>query len=780
MSRSSTISIRQVAAYGVGFLAVAWMYLKIVIQQPGLNYAEIALTDLSTLYYPLINYGFSELVSGSLPHWNPFQAAGVSLLADPSIGFFYPLYWLLLFVPAGIAIDIDLVFHLTVAATSMTLLCRHFAMHWGACILAGLIYAYQGGMSINFGYPSTLAFVAWIPLIYLFIARVFDSPTIESMAPLALVLGVSLLGGSVQHAYFTILSLIPFLLSLSWIQHQRPGGGQWASILSMLLLAGLLGAGLASVRLIPAIDFMSQTWRPGATNLMSEMGIGNNTREALLEGMLTPEPATTFWSDLYRRVYVGTLPLALALIGLLGWKQRWISLAIAAGGIAAAWYSLGPSGALYPIVFELPLGAWFRGPDRAFILAGFAVAFLSGAGFHYLLENSATLPGRKRSIVVSRALPIAAITLILCLQWWFGSSRGHTLAISYAVVGAALFCILWVTHSRRWVLLATLSLIGVVFFDLSHAQPQTGMRPAQLKEHFSRNNWLYEWIREHQEYARTHIWSPLSFTDQLRLFSDTGKAGSTHGIWQDSDYAVSGARYEKYSAKLGASPMMGPVGYRPYHLNSDNYSYFNLMGDRFAVFQKGQEETFVDPEILQRWHKRIEREDIVVYENSDALPRSLIVYDVDIETDAEQLLDKLGSLNLRTQALVEEMPSSSLASFHGRDLAKGNTRIESYSAHRVELVVKTSRAGFLVLTDQFNKNWKATIDGAPTVIYRANYLFRGVFVNAGTHKVVFVYDTSRFRIAAALSLFTLLVLLIMVFRVCINRHINADQRAVQK
>lgn len=107
----------------------------------------------------------------------------------------------------------------------MALLCRHFAMHWGASILAGIVYAYQGSMVNNFECPSTLAFVAWTPLIFLLIARIFDSPTVRPMIPLALVVGVSILGGSVQHAYFAGLALIPFLISLAVVKYQGAESG---------------------------------------------------------------------------------------------------------------------------------------------------------------------------------------------------------------------------------------------------------------------------------------------------------------------------------------------------------------------------------------------------------------------------------------------------------------------------------------------------------------------------------------------------------------------------
>lgn len=755
MSRTSDISIRMMVAYAVGFFAVAWLYLEISIRGAGSDVAAPALGDLLAMYYPAMEYGFSEMAKGQLPHWDPYQASGTPFLSNPLIGFFYPLYWLLLGFSPDTALDIDLVIHLTIASTSMALLCRHFRMHWAAGIVAGLVYAYQGGMAINLGYPSTLAFVAWIPLLFLLVARVFESPTARSIFQLALVIGLSLLGGSMQYAYFALLALIPLVIGLAWAEFRRPEGARWISITSALLLAGLLGAGVASVRLLPAAEFMERSWRPGGTLTTYDANFGGvNTKANITKGMLTAEPApASRWlqHDTYRKVYVGSLPLALALIGMLAWKPRRVSIAIASAGLAAGWYTLGVDGSVFSFLFELPMGKWFRVPDRAFILTGFAVAFLSGAGLDYLLMQARREPTREKSTFRGFMLvPVIAVVSILVLQLWLGDTRGHALAISYAVVGVFLLAVFWATRSRRWLSLATLVLASVVLFDLAHTQPHNGIRPAQLRDYFDRHNVVYDWIRERQEYSRTHIW--ISTTSGLLAY----KAGSMHRIWQDTDYSISGERFEHYIAKLGGT--FTPVGYSIYRLNADNIGYFNLMGNRFAVFESGQEAESVDTDILQGWQKRMEENGITVYENDQALPRSFMVHDVVVEADAQRALDQLAALDLRSVALVEENIDFHRPDPDG-DRSADRTQISLYSAQRVEVLTESDRAGLLVLTDQFDPNWKATINGIPTEIYRTNYLFRGVVVPGGKHEVVFEYDNSRFRIGAGLSVLSILALL---------------------
>ena len=67
----------------------------------------------------------------------------------------------------------------------------------------------------------------------------------------------------------------------------------------------------------------------------------------------------------------------------------------------------------------------------------------------------------------------------------------------------------------------------------------------------------------------------------------------------------------------------------------------------------------------------------------------------------------------------------------------------------------TEATGLLVLSDTYDRGWKATIDGQATPVYAANHAFRAVAVPAGAHQVDFRYEPLSFRIAVALSLVTL-------------------------
>jgi uncharacterized membrane protein YfhO len=73
--------------------------------------------------------------------------------------------------------------------------------------------------------------------------------------------------------------------------------------------------------------------------------------------------------------------------------------------------------------------------------------------------------------------------------------------------------------------------------------------------------------------------------------------------------------------------------------------------------------------------------------------------------------------------------------------------------------VVAPRDGLAVIVDPFYPGWKATLDGKPVPILRANFAFQAVPVTAGRHELRLVYRNRWVGIGAAVSLGTLALLL---------------------
>lgn len=163
-----------------------------------------------------------------------------------------------------------------------------------------------------------------------------------------------------------------------------------------------------------------------------------------------------------------------------------------------------------------------------------------------------------------------------------------------------------------------------------------------------------------------------------------------------------------------------------------------------------------------RWRFLEENDETLVYENLQAMPRAWLVAEV-IALKPDEMLKAIKTSRLadgraydpaRT-AFVED-PSPVMAEQWD---ASASARITKLSSTGMEVETAASSPAFLVTSDADYPGWQATLDNAPTQIFRANYALRGVRVPAGRHTVRFDFVPQSFYYGAAISAFSLLILL---------------------
>jgi hypothetical protein len=69
----------------------------------------------------------------------------------------------------------------------------------------------------------------------------------------------------------------------------------------------------------------------------------------------------------------------------------------------------------------------------------------------------------------------------------------------------------------------------------------------------------------------------------------------------------------------------------------------------------------------------------------------------------------------------------------------GRSRLEESRPDRVRVVTEASHPAYAVLVDAYDPGWRATVDGTPVPVERANVCFRAVPVPAGVHVVEYTY-----------------------------------------
>lgn len=151
-----------------------------------------------------------------------------------------------------------------------------------------------------------------------------------------------------------------------------------------------------------------------------------------------------------------------------------------------------------------------------------------------------------------------------------------------------------------------------------------------------------------------------------------------------------------------------------------------------------------------------------IYENPNALPRAYLTGKVQVYEDPGELWNRMLDEADLSVAYLEDDAGFTLSGGGIREVDELVMDINSFK-------IKTSAEddNLLVLAEQYYPGWHVYIDGEESHIYRANYLFNGVFVPNGEHTVEFVYRPRNFFAGAAVSVVVFLGLIlsgILIFR----------------
>ena len=151
---------------------------------------------------------------------------------------------------------------------------------------------------------------------------------------------------------------------------------------------------------------------------------------------------------------------------------------------------------------------------------------------------------------------------------------------------------------------------------------------------------------------------------------------------------------------------------------------------------------------------RFQSPDYWVLENKAALPRAYVPGHVELVTSEDAMLAKLGATEFdpRTAAYVDtpvELP----------DQIQGEATIVQDNPAEIQITAQMNTPGMLVLSDYWEKGWRAYVDCKATPVLRVNYALRGIILPAGSSNVKFRYESETVHRSFQLSIASLLILL---------------------
>ncbi|MBZ0185433.1 MAG: YfhO family protein [Candidatus Obscuribacterales bacterium] len=146
-----------------------------------------------------------------------------------------------------------------------------------------------------------------------------------------------------------------------------------------------------------------------------------------------------------------------------------------------------------------------------------------------------------------------------------------------------------------------------------------------------------------------------------------------------------------------------------------------------------------------------------VYENKEALPEAYVVHHLKYAASASEVLDliRADDFDPRREVVLEQR-SGNETEAKAESSAEESALVSRPNNNSIRVSVKTSSAGYLVVTDTYYPGWKVFIDGVETPVLRANYMFRAVKIPKGDHIVRFQYIPQPFWIGVCICFAMLL------------------------
>ena len=345
-----------------------------------------------------------------LPLWNPHYAGGRPLTADPLAAMFYPATQLVNLFPIRDYFLILMLGHIMLAGFGTLLLARYALRlsRWPSLVAAVSYMATPRLLGhLGAGHVTLIQTVSWYPWLALGAWATIRNPR-RWAAPFALILGLTLLAGHPQMAYYGLLMTGVVTLWILWTRYRVQGIRALRGAVAGLMVAGVIGLMLASVHLLPLAQFTGLSTRQDSIATTDRYPI-----LAFLRALLGRPPSSSVpWENI---IDPGGVVLMLAILGAIAAGRR--ALPLLGGVVLVAALAMGNASPFFTVASHLLPGFnRFHGLARIWFLGLLGIALLAGFGTQALLGlihgRNAQLVRRGHLVLGLAALLIVTGTLV--------------------------------------------------------------------------------------------------------------------------------------------------------------------------------------------------------------------------------------------------------------------------------------------------------------------------------------------------------------------------------
>jgi hypothetical protein len=736
------------------------------------------------------------------PLWNPYYYNGHPLFATLQPAVLYPFSLLYLFLPFDWAFNLNIEIHFILAGWFTYLLMRGLKASQAGSMIAGICFMLSGYMISVHNTLSTLLSVTWVPLFFLCFFSSIKNNKINH-ALLAGVVGTFMfLGGGIEACYLAFgtaffLTLFPGLV----LEVNDYVNLRYRLYYFTIFCAVFFG--LSAVQLIPFLELSSLSIRDGGLTY-AEAGTWSLHPQDLFE-FFVPDlygfasEFEKYWNyqNWLKSIYMGSFPFLLAIFFIKKFDRKALGFLLII--VVSVGLALGKNTSFHLYLYDyLPFFDKLRYPVKFIFLGVLALCIVAGLGYDQFKKNIVDEP-EKTMREVKWVLIIGFMSMLFFgflsfynelvinflknIKWDspdFNKAEINLFHFKRFLVFTSLFCLCLYLYSKPKFknpytlgFLFFLMTLDLFFAHYNHAEKTEWKRINQSSinaEFLLSDNSLYR-VYTTPETKKLKVKSKLDW-DIVRVIKEklvTGIVGGQKFFQIRGEIVSKLKRGKNVNNLIASSPAIDSTNL----LSLMNVKYVLSIPKIESPDYKLVHANSPIPNDVKKIKDFENSATLKIYENTSVLPRAFLVSNCRVmENDRGY---KAAFLNKKfdpqTLVLLEKTPEGFDCEKNDTLTLKqeGSVKIESYKSNSVDLKVNSIEKQLLFMSDSFYPGWKAYIDGKEAEILRGNYLFRTIVIEKGEHEVRFEYDPLSFKMGLAISIATILICSLYVYR---KRYFN--------
>ena len=726
-------------------------------------------------------YAFREFAAkmlgerGHFPLWNPYLFGGLPYVAAMHGDIFYPTFLLRMVLPTDIAMTWGFIIHLFLAGLFTFRFLR--ASGWGfyGALFGGIAYMMSGQLAslVSPGHDGKLFVSALFPLVlWMLLVGIRDGRR-WAWGVLAFTIGIAVLSPHPQALQYLLLASAAYavFLAVSLGRRKEVTARTLIFRLALSLVAVAVGMAIGAIQYLPVQEYVA--WSPRAGGVAS-YAIATSyawpPKELLdvylpqFSGMLEwywGENAVRYHSD-----YIGAVVIILAGAGLVGLRtdprRRQIIFWTVILVVALLW-SLGGHTPFYQIPYAIIPGTrYFRAPDSFFFVGSFALAVLSATGVERAIE-------RRVSPIYSFAWLLFAIIIVGLASTGELSTIAENIApdeMVDAVVANSLNLTIGAWRSLGFVFAATGALLLLRRRKLPQVVGAWALALIAAADLWSilRNYWVFaapasqlfatdaavERIKRETQPARV-IALQIAPTG-VRSPNMDGDGLMVHGVRSVLGYH--GNEIGRYGQLLqkndGYSEIVNP---NAWHLLNAKFVLTNIP-NAAAVFPGASWliGPVKDPAGLSTYLFRLPGENpyawvapVAVKAADDAVRRTLLDPRFDVASAALFPPDAA----VESNDSLTELPAALTLPVNVLKYEPGRVTLQ--------LSAPAPSGSVLVVSENYYPGWRASVEGKPAPVDRADYTLMGVSLPRGARHVELEFRSATFDKGRVITLLALVL-----------------------